>query len=60
MLKDPPPIKIVLVGNSESGKTCVIKSYLNDSYHNEHIETVLDNYKCTVTVGSVEYKVTIW
>ena len=53
-------IKIVLIGDGGSGKSCMIQSYLNDSYHADYIPTVFDNYKATVQVEDQTYQLSIW
>lgn len=53
-------IKIVLVGDGASGKSCMIQSYLNDSFDTDYIPTVFDNYKATVQVENQTYQLAIW
>ena len=60
MEKEGEQIKIVLMGDAESGKTCMIHSYINDSFRNEYTPTVFDNYKCQITIGNTRYPVVIW
>ena len=36
--------KIVLVGDTLAGKTCLISSYLNNAYEDHYKPTVLDVY----------------
>ena len=36
--------KIVLVGDNGSGKSCIIRSYLNNAYDDYYEPTVLDVY----------------
>ena len=54
------PMKVVLVGDGASGKTCMIESYTNDSFKNDYNPTVFDNYKCSITVENTEYQITLW
>jgi len=59
-MKNSPPMKVVLVGDGSSGKTCMIESYMYDSFRNEYLPTVFDNHKCKVVVEGTEYQITIW
>lgn len=62
------PFKIVLVGDGASGKSCIIQSYLSDSFRTDYIPTVFDNYKANINVESQStlhpenqtYQITIW
>ena len=38
-------IKIVLVGDTTVGKSCLIRNYLDNTYSDEYEPTVLDVYK---------------
>ena len=53
-------MKIVLVGDGASGKSCMIQSYINDSFRNDYIPTVFDNYKCTVSIEGIQYQISLW
>jgi len=55
-----PTIKIVLVGDGSSGKTCMIQSYLNDSFNSEYIPTVFDNYKATIQIEEQPFQLALW
>ena len=41
----PRSVKIVLVGDTSVGKTCLIRNYLENVYHEDYEPTVLDVYK---------------
>ena len=43
-------MKIVLVGDTSVGKTCMIRNYLQNEFHDEYEPTVLDVYKGTKNV----------
>jgi small GTP-binding protein len=41
-----PTVKVILVGNSGVGKTCLIGSYLKHSFENRTAQTVAPAYSC--------------
>ena len=43
-------MKIVLVGDTSVGKTCLIRNYLKNEYTEEYEPTVLDVYRGTRNV----------
>ena len=43
-------IKMVLVGDTSVGKSCLIRNYLDNSFSDEYEPTVLDVYKGTKAV----------
>ena len=50
--------KIVLVGDSGSGKTCIISRFINDKFNKGQMTTACPSF-CTKTVSYSEYKKTI-
>ena len=42
---ETPKIKVVLVGDTSVGKTCLIQNYLHNQFSDEYEPTVLDVYK---------------
>ena len=49
----------MLVGDTGSGKTCIIRSYLNNAYDDHYEPTVLDVYSGTKPVNRVPTKLEI-
>ena len=45
-------IKVVLVGDTSVGKSCLITNYLHNTFTEEYEPTVLDVYKGTKAVNS--------
>ena len=43
-MDDPIPVKVVLVGDTGVGKTCIIQRYVNNSYSEENESTLSSTY----------------
>jgi small GTP-binding protein len=58
---DATSIKLVLIGNTGVGKTCIVKQATHHKFHDESQPTLGASYvsKC-VTVGKTEVHVQIW
>ena len=46
----PKSIKVVLVGDTSVGKTCLIRNYLNNEFSEDYEPTVLDLYSGTKNI----------
>jgi small GTP-binding protein len=53
-------LKLVVIGDGAVGKTCLLVVYAKGSFPTEYVPTVFENYKCKVTVNSIEYSVQLW
>lgn len=53
-------IKCVVIGDGAVGKTCALISYSNDSFPEEYVPTVFDNYTVNVSVGGRMISLGLW
>ncbi|XP_066999713.2 ras-like GTP-binding protein RhoL [Anabrus simplex] len=58
--KGPQSYKIVVVGDSFVGKTCLIESYLTRQMPKHYEITVMERYFENITVDGQDYHMTIW
>ena len=56
---DDIKIKLVIVGDTYVGKSCLIHNYLNNQYDEDYEPTVLDVYRGEKKVKSKKYVVEI-
>ena len=52
-------LKVVFVGESKSGKTCLISSFIRGSHPTQHKPTLFENYMKEIEVDHVPYKLNI-
>ena len=55
----PKKIKIVLVGDTSVGKSCLIRNYLENSFSDDYEPTVLDIYKGVKNVKKKQIEIEI-
>lgn len=53
-------IKCVVIGDGAVGKTCMLMSYTMNSYPDDYVPTVFDNYTVPVMLSNTPYYLSLW
>jgi small GTP-binding protein len=60
-MSDPSELKLVIVGNTSVGKTCIVKTAPTGVFGEDSVPTLGASYVSKfVTVGSTEVRLQIW
>ncbi|XP_052768528.1 ras-related C3 botulinum toxin substrate 1-like [Mya arenaria] len=53
-------LKCVAVGDGSVGKTCLLKTFVDNSFPHDYVPTVFDNDKAVIAVDGSNYELHLW
>ena len=56
----PNKLKVVVVGNGEVGKTCLVSTYGNNGFPDKYVMTVAKNFESKIKYQNKEITLDIW
>ncbi|CAD8086058.1 unnamed protein product [Paramecium sonneborni] len=53
-------IQLVVIGDGNVGKTCILLSYTTDKFPTEYVPTVFENYITSVNINGKQINLSLW
>ncbi|XP_076072312.1 ras-related C3 botulinum toxin substrate 2-like [Mytilus galloprovincialis] len=53
-------IKCVVVGDGNVGKTCLLMCFSTNTFNEDYVPTIFDNYKTTIMVNDIYVELGLW